>query len=148
MGQIALVKEPTDLFADMVDDPARTAVIRTAVSDFGVLEEEADLLFDAFLQWIAALPARPEGQRYVMLKSDVDRIFHAFILNTEAYREFCNRYLGRFVDHHPVTGDGAQVDVENTVRVLRASYGSDLNPFLVSWERDLDADAWVVSCFQ
>ncbi|MCL3838018.1 hypothetical protein [Aeromicrobium duanguangcaii] len=148
MGTIEMVKPPVDLYEDMRVDKARVAVIRTAVEDFAVPPEDADAIYDAFLQWMASLPARPAGQRYVMLKSDVDRIFHAFILNTQSYREFCHRYLGRFVDHHPITGDGARIDVENTVAVLESSFGANLSPFLRMWSRDLDAEAWTVSCFQ
>lgn len=148
MGVIAVDKSATALYHGMLATAPRDAVLRTAIEDFGVPVADADMLFDGFLQWIAALTTRGPDEKYVMLKSDIDRIFHAFILNTRLYREFCDEHLGRFVDHHPVTGDGVRPDVETTVRLLRAAYGDDLNPFLALWERDLAEDAWVVSCFQ
>jgi hypothetical protein len=148
MAGIMFKSSPKDLFQEMLKDAPREPVIRTATEDFGVPSDEANLIFDAFLQWMAALPARPHGQPYVMLKSDVDRIFHAFILNTAVYRGFCEKHLGIFIDHHPITGDGARADVASTVDTLKKAYGDQLNPYLRLWERDLDAEAWVVSCRQ
>ncbi|MDC8982555.1 hypothetical protein PR370_15805 [Mycobacterium marinum] len=149
MSQPKLRKSARELYEEMRADAPREAVLRTAVEELGVQQADADLLFDGFLQWLAALPshrASDTDNHYVMLKSDIDRIFHAFILNTSLYRDFCDKHLGHFVDHHPVIGDGDRADVESTVRVLRACYGEDLNPFLVIWERSLDQEAWKVSC--
>lgn len=38
-----------------------------------------------------------------MLSTKVDAIWHEFILFTKGYREFCQNYLGKFVDHTPNT---------------------------------------------
>ena len=38
-----------------------------------------------------------------MLGKKVDGVWHEFILFTKAYREFCETYLGKFVDHTPNT---------------------------------------------
>lgn len=148
MGQITAIQGGTVLFEEMRSDVPRDAIRRTAVEDFAVPADEFDEILDAFLQWMAAMPLKAINTPYVMLKSDVDRIFHAFILNTRAYREFCARHLGQFVDHHPITGDGARPDVVSTVEVLRATYGESLSPYLEMWSRDLEAEAWIVSCVQ
>lgn len=34
----------------------------------------------------------------------VDKIWHAHILDTRAYREDCNNVFGRFIDHYPYFG--------------------------------------------
>ncbi|NQV88974.1 MAG: hypothetical protein HQ488_01480 [Parcubacteria group bacterium] len=31
----------------------------------------------------------------------MDQVWHFMIVSTRAYREFCNHYFGRFVDHEP-----------------------------------------------
>ena len=55
--------------------------------------------------------ALPEFQRFMalvsgypglgMLSEQVDQVWHALILNTVRYREFCQEFIGRFVDHLP-----------------------------------------------
>jgi uncharacterized protein YqgQ len=53
----------------------------------------------------------PEYQRFIalaagyegigMLSSEVDKLWHAHILNTKRYYDFCQRYLGHMVHHLP-----------------------------------------------
>jgi hypothetical protein len=38
----------------------------------------------------------------------VDYAWHAFILDTAAYRDFCDRAYGRFLDHFPADADDGQ----------------------------------------
>lgn len=122
-------------------------VVRTAVDECNVPDAAtARYLLDAFLQWIAALPGKAEGQMYVMLKCDVDRIFHAFVLNSALYREFCNEYMKHFIDHNPLDGRGSRRAVEYTVAYLGHTYGDRLHPELAKWAGMLDVNAWRVSC--
>lgn len=148
MGQITAIEGGVALYERMLVDVPSDAIRRTAVEDFAVPAEEFDGILQGFLQWIAAIPLKAPDTPYVMLKSDIDRVFHAFILNTREYREFCDNHLGQYVDHHPITGDGARPDVEATVKVLQHEYADQLSPYLELWARDLDADAWIVSCVQ
>jgi hypothetical protein len=50
-------------------------------------------------RWLVLSALNPE-EEYVMLSS-IDEIWHAFILFTRRYAEFCNDVLGRFVHHRP-----------------------------------------------
>jgi hypothetical protein len=122
-------------------------VLRTAIEECGIdsIDDAADSL-DAFIQWIAALPAREEGSIYVMLKSDVDRIFHAFVLNTRLYREFCETYLGHFVDHTPFEGPISKRWVDYTINLLDGLYGTRLHPALSYWKELSEKEAYKVSC--
>jgi hypothetical protein len=53
----------------------------------------------------------PEYQRFIaltagyegigMLSAEVDKLWHAHILNTKRYYDFCQQYLGRIVHHLP-----------------------------------------------
>lgn len=59
----------------------------------------ATLEFKRFL----ALPLiYPGGQELPFVPSlPLDSLWHAFILNTPRYREFCERVYGRYLDHVP-----------------------------------------------
>ena len=53
----------------------------------------------------------PEYQRFIaltaayegvgMLSTEVDKLWHAHILNTKRYYDFCQQYLGRIIHHLP-----------------------------------------------
>ncbi len=127
-----------------------TPIVETAVRDCGVQDElRARYLLDAFLQWFSLLPAVKPGQVYVMMKTEVDAIFHAFVLNTKVYREFCDRFIGHFIDHHPLddsTRSRVEDGVRYTVNLLEEHFGGDLHPALREWKTQLDCSAWMVSC--
>ena len=149
MFELAQLKAPPGppLYDAMVANFDYSPVLRTAVKECNVSDvEEAKDLLDAFLQWIAAMPGKEPGQTFVMLKCDVDRIFHSFVLNTRLYREFCDTFLAHFVDHTPIEERGSRPAVEYTIQFLRETYGRNLHPKLAEWADVVDADAWEVSC--
>lgn len=84
-------------------------------------QEHAERVMDqalAYLGTIAACPNTPLSPSRA-----VDPGWHAFILNTEAYAEFCQDVAGRFI-HHNTDPDGTtpqrnreQVTV-NTMRIV------------------------------
>jgi hypothetical protein len=51
----------------------------------------------------------------------VDPGWHAFILHTEDYAEFCDRIAGRFIHHRPICTDDIRsgMALARTVRALR-----------------------------
>jgi hypothetical protein len=51
----------------------------------------------------------------------VDPGWHAFVLHTRDYREFCHRFAGRFIDHVPTTEAGSGAVVDRTVDAIRAA---------------------------
>ena len=56
----------------------------------------------ALRQWFhVCLAAR--GKFVAMPSKIVDDAWHAFILDTEAYAQFCKEAFGRFLHHHPAT---------------------------------------------
>lgn len=111
-------------------------------------EEAADLV-DAFLQWIAMVPAIEAGNVYIMLNTPVDEAFHAFIEHREQYDAFCKTFLGFVVQHHPIEahrGLDLAGGVRYTVGLLEGHYGSALHPLLKQWRHQLDNGCAVVSC--
>ncbi|MFD4375452.1 glycine-rich domain-containing protein [Streptomyces sp. NPDC058486] len=56
----------------------------------------------------------------------VDRGWHAFLLRTRAYQEFCDRHAGRFIHHHPgvpgaTEAGGPEAARNRTVAAIRAA---------------------------
>ncbi|HLD04400.1 MAG TPA: hypothetical protein VJG90_01650 [Candidatus Nanoarchaeia archaeon] len=43
------------------------------------------------------------GKNLAMPSKEIDAVWHQFILFTKKYREFCDRFLGRYLDHNPNT---------------------------------------------
>jgi hypothetical protein len=110
---------------------------------------QANDLLEAFLQWVALVPTIKPDDTFVMLKSPVDKVFHAFILNTEFYQNFCARHFGFFVHHHPIDElllKKLPGGVRDTMDLLEQTYGEELHPALSAWRSLVDTDAYVVSC--
>jgi hypothetical protein len=111
------------------------SVLCTAVDDCGIeTHKDAMSSLDAFLQWFSIIPAVEKDSPYVMLKCDIDRVFHAFILNTQLYSMFCDRYIGNFVHHRPWAGEPPREWVEATLKLLREHFGNALHPELQEWD--------------
>ena len=66
---------------------------------FRLLGSRSALEFKRFL----ALPVLyPGGQKYPFVPSlRLDALWHAFLLDTPRYREFCERVYGQYLDHVP-----------------------------------------------
>ncbi len=109
-------------------------ILETAIAEFGVkgLPRAVELL-DAFLQWFALVPSTVDGQPLQMLRS-VDRIWHAMIVNTAFYRNFCLDAVGEFIDHNPLdvvrNAELKQEYATHTLILLNRAYGNRLNPAL------------------
>ncbi|MCW7536417.1 hypothetical protein OOT46_00925 [Aquabacterium sp. A7-Y] len=71
------------------------------------------------------------GRDFVAMPSQVvDRMWHEFILDTAAYREFCHRGFGRFLDHKPAatldqTQAGAKAGLRHAWQHACRSQGID-----------------------
>src|SRR5689334_9584208 len=99
------------------------AVIERYQKDFGISPAEATLLFSdvkRFL-WLASV----EG--VVAPPPKIDEGWHTFIIFTLDYKNFCERYFGRFMHHRPSrptdVPDGGEA-VRNTVESVKMHFGS------------------------
>jgi hypothetical protein len=109
-------------------------VVRTAVLDLGVTPAVRALdAVDAFLQWFSLVPISNRIGHYVMLRGDVDRIWHAMILNTALYRQVCRRYMGGFIDHHSNSGCPRAGWVLETVSLLESEFEANLHQAFREW---------------
>lgn len=115
-------------------DHSFAKIASTAVFDCGMKSiDESERAWFAFLQWFAAVPNYPGGEGLVMLKGPVDKMWHAFILHTKLYREFCEVHLGFFLEHQPQPGFPTQASIERTVEFLISQYSTDISPLLAAW---------------
>lgn len=118
-------------------------------------EERASELIGAFVQWFS-VSTHSGDKPYLMFRGPVDRTFHCFVLNTEYYASFCQRYVGRFINHNPLDADQAAAvvgrgGVEHTIAQLQSAFGADLHPELQKWARAFRAEKLTpssVSCVQ
>jgi hypothetical protein len=98
----------------------------------------AHYFIDALLQWLAVLPFAADGKMYVMFGKDLDRAFHAFVLNTKFYSKFCGDHFGFFVDHDPVDQEEwndrqLRAGLDYTMSILEQTYANGLHPELRRW---------------
>ena len=119
--------------------------------------EDDDAISDAIdglLQWFAGHAVYKHELPYVMMNGNVDKAFHAFILNTRLYADFCKKHVGFFINHTPLDAEDTNAlvvmgGVDYTVNFLKDSFPY-LSPALQEWVRKNDAGEFTisaVSCF-
>jgi hypothetical protein len=110
-----------------------TSILKTSVKECGVRNfEHADKLLDAFLQWFSLIPSLKRNERLQMIR-EIDPIWHSFVLNTKFYRNFCEKYIGHFVDHDPTDvelEEGKQEYASFTLRMLEKNFPTTINKYL------------------
>ncbi len=106
-------------------------VIDTAVQHYGLDRAAAADLFDGLLQWLSAIPFARPGQPIQQVEA-IDRLWHTFVLNTNLYRRFCDRFFGRYIDHDPLDRQFAELSKKQyarlTLATLEAEFGAELHP--------------------
>ncbi|MFD7894271.1 glycine-rich domain-containing protein [Streptomyces sp. NPDC059743] len=81
--------------------------------------ETAERITDQALAFVATAA---ESTLPMVPSDDVDMGLHAFILHTREYREFCQQYAGRFLDHNARPGTPRKVeDVTASAHAIKAA---------------------------
>jgi hypothetical protein len=57
----------------------------------------------------------------IVPSKEIDKVWHAHILDTAKYREDCQRVFGRFVDHFPYFGMRGEEDAKNLQTTYQAT---------------------------
>lgn len=95
------------------------------IADFTVMHfgQDRDKAERATDQALASVATVATATVKMVPSGDVDAAFHAFILHTTAYREFCDTYAGRFLEHNPRPGTGGRVleEVQATAHAMKAA---------------------------
>jgi hypothetical protein len=88
-------------------------VVRRYCLEYHATPEEARELFREMLKWLylcyRAATTPPDGFACHMLPetAQIDIMWHTFLLYTQDYADFCQRYFGMFLHHVPEEEDGA-----------------------------------------
>ena len=77
--------------------------------------KDADLVERGFRQFFMAC-ARSDGKYVAMPSKAVDACWHALILDTKSYAEWCERTLGRFLHHVPAERLGSDAAANDGLR--------------------------------
>ena len=73
-------------------------VVKRLVTHDGLDEEFAKRIRPEFLRFVAL---RQQFDGTLVPSESIDKFWHAFILYTEEYTEFCERHLGGYMHHRP-----------------------------------------------
>ena len=104
----------------------REVVLRYA-EDFAVSRRDAEEIFLETKRWLWLCNehSRLNLGRLTMNEemSALDQMWHTFLLFTEDYAEFCERFLGQFVHHVPMTSkQKSKTTKQRRLTQLRANY--------------------------
>jgi hypothetical protein len=73
-------------------------LLQRYMSDNSTTRERAEQAFTAFKQFMVVCAIKP-GLK--ITSEPIDQMWHSFLLFTKDYKEFCDTYLGRFINHAP-----------------------------------------------
>lgn len=73
-------------------------VVQRYAIDHGVSIGVAEKRFVGLLEFLAICAIMPGAK---VTSAEIDTMWHTFLLFTRDYKEFCECYLGRFINHEP-----------------------------------------------
>ncbi|WP_374201838.1 hypothetical protein [Actinokineospora sp. PR83] len=129
---------PHALGRDLIDGELFERLVGRVVADTGVDREMAKRVVDQSLAFLAA-SARHVGEP-LSPSAEVDPGWHAFLLYTREYTEFCHRIAGRFIHHVPEDTPGS-VSTGSGGRVSRTLAAIEAAGYVVDrelWFSDTD----------
>jgi hypothetical protein len=119
---MTITPEKTITPRDLITPRMFTRLTGRIMADSSLDRHTAERILEQTLAFLAAC-ARNPGARLAPSR-DVDKGWHAFLLFTADYAEFCDRVAGRFIHHLP-TDPGEQNDTEQavaaTITAMRAA---------------------------
>ncbi len=82
-------------------------------------EADYELVQLALKDWFSIFTSTNRAEFYDFPSREVDELWHTFILFTKDYREFCQNYLGQFLDHVPLENKNIEYpNLKNLVRTF------------------------------
>jgi hypothetical protein len=98
------------------------SVVRGFLRDYDLDRKEGDLLFREMLK-LLWMGARDGAEDFTMWSAwkPLDEMWHAFILHTEDYGAFCDRYFGRMIHHRPSTHESKPMSARQIERAMNAA---------------------------
>ncbi|MEU1278366.1 hypothetical protein [Streptomyces sp. NPDC005805] len=104
---------------DLVAPELFDSIAEFTAHHFGYDQGKAERSTDQALAFLATVSTATVK---MVPSDDVDGALHSFILHTSDYREFCQKYAGRFLEHNPRPGGGGRVleEVRATAHAMKA----------------------------
>jgi hypothetical protein len=105
-------------------------VVRTLVREKTFVDEnQARHMIEGFMQWYCT-GAVTKTKSFVMFVGPLDSVFHAMILNSKWYFDFCCTFTGVYTHHEPVEESGISVDqaklaISETLNLIKSTWGND-----------------------
>lgn len=100
------------------------AILNRYMRDFGGSKESASECFLALKQYLVICGISSTATK--QSSDSVDQMWHTFILFTKDYRDFCDSYIGRFIDHDPIGGADTE-PFSKTLELVKEIFG-EVNP--------------------
>jgi hypothetical protein len=107
---------------DLVSPELFGKLVDRVMRDEQVTEGYAERVIDQTLVFLIACAGNGSGLK-LSPSTPVDPGWHAFVLHTEDYAEFCQRVAGRFIHHRPImdTDIRSGAALERTVIAMHAT---------------------------
>jgi hypothetical protein len=105
---------------------ANPGVVRRYLKEHGGSQEEAEEVFRETLKWLYLCHRGAESGFACSISPElekVDRMWHAFLLFTLDYAEFCERHFGAFLHHVPDEAEEGETDEGDLRERLVAQLG-------------------------
>lgn len=122
----AVKERPTRKPIDEILAYRNDSVLRRYEKDFQASPDQSERAFNSLKQFMIVCRMK-EGLK--VTSEPVDQFWHTFLLFTKDYRDFCDNYLGMFVNHRPFE-DPAPGFYEETKEFAQSLFG------------ELDSDYW------
>jgi len=103
-------------------------VLTRCKKDYKYSDEDVVILEQEFKRFMAlSLYESSDGLGTGMFSSDVDNLWHSFLLFTKEYADFCHEHIGHFVHHVP------ELDEEKSIEQRQAAL-KDFQAFIQNYE--------------
>ncbi len=103
-------------------------IIKRCQKDFGYSEQDMIILEQELKRFL--ILATVDHSSIGMYSQHVDNLWHTFILFTKKYKQFCNKFAGKFIHHVPTTDDDkknknpaqAHSEFENFIKLYEKTF--------------------------
>lgn len=122
-------------------------VVMRIADELGVDVLRARGIFDDTKRFLFLATAGQKGLRPTKV---IDEGWHAFVLHTKDYAEFCKQFLGRFIHHQPDTigmkSEAKTEGFDETLRLAKSVFGDDLGRNWTGRMGDCQCQAEISDC--
>lgn len=105
-------------YREVVDQQLWERLVRRIIKDEGIQRALAERIMNQALAFLLLCAREPDGKFSPSPLVDIG--WHAFILYTKPYGDFCDKVGGRFIHHAPSDVDGVDYGTDNVARTVVA----------------------------